>query len=113
MIRTHPRRGAALLVALDRDDDVASTILYHHERPDGGGYYGLDSDSTPVAAKVLALAEIYDAMTSCKLRTPIPSERALDQLTELKGESVDTDSVEALVDRLRTPPKTIPLAPMP
>ncbi len=112
LIRTHPRRGAALLAALDRDDDVASTILYHHERPDGGGYYGLDADSTPVTAKVLALAEIYDAMTTCKLRTPIPSERALDQLTELKGESVDSDSVEALVDRLRKTPKTIPLAPM-
>jgi HD-GYP domain-containing protein (c-di-GMP phosphodiesterase class II) len=112
LIRTHPRRGAALLAALDRDDDVASTILYHHERPDGAGYYGLDSESTPVAAKVLALAEIYDAMTSCKLRTPIPSKRALDRLTELKGESVDSDSVEALVDRLRTRPKTIPLASM-
>jgi HD-GYP domain-containing protein (c-di-GMP phosphodiesterase class II) len=62
---------------------------------------------------VLALAEVYDAMTSCRLRTPLPSERALDQLTERKGETVDSDSVEALVDRLRTTPKTIPLAPMP
>ncbi len=113
LIRTHPRRGAALLTALDRDDEVASTILYHHERPNGEGYYGLDSDSTPVAAKVLALAEVYDAMTSCRLRAPLPSERALDQLTERKGETVDSDSVEALVDRLRTTPKTIPLAPMP
>jgi len=113
LIRTHPRRGAALLTALDRDDDVASTILYHHERPNGEGYYGLDSDSTPVAARVLALAEVYDAMTSFRLRTPLPSERALDQLTERKGETVDSDSVEALVDRLRTTPKTIPLAPMP
>ena len=113
LIRTHPRRGAALLTALDRDDDVAATILYHHERPDGAGYYGLDSDSTPVAAKVLALAEVYDAMTSCRLHTPLPSERALDRLTERKGETVDTDCVEALVDRLRKVPKTIPLAPMP
>jgi HD-GYP domain-containing protein (c-di-GMP phosphodiesterase class II) len=113
LIRTHPRRGAALLSALDSDDDVASTILYHHERPDGEGYYGLDADSTPVAAKILALAEIYDAMTSCRLRTPVPSERALDQLSERKGQTVDSDSVEALVDRLRATPKTIPLARMP
>jgi len=113
LIRTHPRRGAALLTALDRDDEVASTILYHHERPDGEGYYGLNSDSTPVAAKVLALAEVYDAMTSCRLRRPLASGRALDQLTERKGQTVDSDSVEALVDRLRTTPKTIPLAPMP
>lgn len=113
LIRTHPRRGAALLTALDGDGDVASTILYHHERPDGEGYYGLGADSTPVAAKVLALAEVYDAMTSCRLTTPLPSERALDQLTERKGESVDSDCVDALVDRLRVTPKTIPLAPLP
>ena len=101
------------MVATNYIADVASTILYHHERPDGAGYYGLDSDSTPVAAKVLALAEVYDAMTSSRLRTPLPSGRALDQLSERKGESVDSDSVEALVDRLRTTPKTIPLASMP
>ena len=111
MIRKHPQRGAAILNALDRDDDVAATILYHHERPDGEGYYGLDSDSTPITAKVLALAEIYDAMTTCRLRTPIPSERALDSLSEHKGETVDSDCVEALVDRLRVTPTTIPLAP--
>ena len=113
LIRTHPRRGAAMLTALDRDDDVASTILYHHERPDGEGYYGLASDSMPVAAKVLALAEIYDAMTSCRLKRPLPSQRALDQLSDRKGETVDSDCVDALVDRLRTVPQTIPLARMP
>ena len=57
--------------------------------------------------------EIYDAMTSCRLQTPLPSERALDRLSESKGETVDSDCVEALVDRLRKVPKTIPLAPMP
>ncbi|MCH9046032.1 MAG: cytochrome c biogenesis protein CcsA [SAR324 cluster bacterium] len=103
----------ALLTALAGGGDVASTILYHHERPDGEGYYGLDADSTPVAARVLALAEVYDAMTSCRLTAPLPSERALDQLTEWKGESVDSDCVDALVDRLRVTPKTIPLAPLP
>jgi len=113
LIRTHPRRGAAILTALDRDDDVASTILYHHERPDGEGYYGLNSDATPVTAKVLALAEIYDAMTSCRLTAPLPSERALDSLSNLKGETVDSDCVEALIDRLRVTPNTIPLASAP
>ena len=113
LIRTHPRRGAALLTALDRDDDVASTILYHHERPNGEGYYGLDSDATPVAARVLALAEVYDAMTSCRLTAPLSSARALDQLTERKGETVDSDCMDALVDRLHVTPKTIPLAPAP
>jgi HD-GYP domain-containing protein (c-di-GMP phosphodiesterase class II) len=111
MIRKHPRRGAAILASLDRDDEVAATILYHHERPNGEGYYGRNSDSTPVTAKVLAVAEIYDAMTMSRLAAPIPSQRALSRLSELKGETVDSDCVEALVDRLRVTPTTIPLAP--
>ena len=109
MIRTHPRRGAALIAALDEEDSVASTILYHHERPDGDGYYGLAPEATPMAARVLAVAEVFDAMTSTKLRKPMGSERALDRLSECKGETVDSDCVEALVDRLRVVPKTIPL----
>ena len=113
LIRTHPKRGAALLAALDRDDEVAATILYHHERPDGEGYYGLDADATPVTAKALAVAEIYDAMTSCRLTPPLPSERALDRLAERKGESVDADCVEALIDRMRGTQSTIRLASNP
>lgn len=111
LIRKHPRRGAALLAALDRDDDVATSILYHHERPDGAGYYGIEAEATPVAARVLAVAEIYDAMTTCRLRTPLSSECALNRLSERKGKTVDADCVEALVDRLRVTPTTIALAP--
>ena len=111
MIRTHPRRGASLLAALDRDDEVAATILYHHERPNGDGYYGLAPEATPISARALAVAEIYDAMTSTQLTKPMTTGKALDRLSECKGETVDSDCVEALVDRLRVVPATIPLAP--
>jgi putative nucleotidyltransferase with HDIG domain len=40
LMRTHPERGAAILRALDRDEEVARAIQYHHERADGKGYYG-------------------------------------------------------------------------
>lgn len=113
LIRTHPRRGAALLDVLDRDDDVARTILYHHERPDGTGYYGVEWTKVPRAAKILAVSEVFDALTSSKVRQPLSSQNALERLEDSKGRSLDSDCVEALVDKLKPPPRTIPLAPRP
>ena len=109
LIRTHPRRGAALLQALDQDDDVAATILYHHERPDGNGYYGKPAESVPRTAQILAVAEVYDAMTSSLIKEPMPSMRALDALSDRRGEAYDADCVDALVDKLRPRSRTIPI----
>jgi putative nucleotidyltransferase with HDIG domain len=111
LIRTHPRRGAALLKALDRDDDVADTILYHHERPDGRGYYGLARSEIPCSARILAVAEVYDAMTSSRIREPLSSGEALHRMRTARGESLDGDCVEALTDKLSPGPQTIPFAP--
>jgi len=109
LIRTHPRKGAALLKALDRDEEVADTILYHHERPDGGGYYGLAGGEIPLAARILAVAEVYDAMTSSRVRGPLSSEQALHELRGTRGRSLDGDCVDALVEKLKPRPHSIPL----
>ena len=101
LIRTHPKRGAALIRELDCDDDVAETILCHHERPDGFGYYGLDVERIPVAARVLAVSEVYDGMTTTRLTDPMTSSHALERLESFKGVSLDADCVDALVDRLQ------------
>jgi len=111
MIRTHPKRGAALVRALDRDQAVVDTVLYHHERPDGSGYYGARPDKTPRSARALAVAEVYDAMTSSRIRVRLSRDEALAQLSERKGERLDSDCVEALVDSLKPRPYVIPLAP--
>ena len=113
LIRAHPRRGAALMRALDRDEEVADTILYHHERPNGGGYYGLDGDRIPRSARILAVAEVFDAMTNCRIRERVSPEVALGRLPEIRGEILDADCVDALVDKLRPRPRSIPLAPRP
>jgi putative nucleotidyltransferase with HDIG domain len=111
LIRTHPRKGVTLLKALDRDEEVADTILYHHERPDGGGYYGLSGEEIPLAARILAVAEVYDAMTSSRVRSPLPSAEALTELRSSRGSSLDGDCVDALVDKLSPRPESIPLVP--
>jgi HD-GYP domain-containing protein (c-di-GMP phosphodiesterase class II) len=108
-IRSHPRRGADLLRALDPQVDVARTVLYHHERPDGGGYYGKWGE-VPRTARALAVAEVYDAMISSRVKDRLPQGRALTRLDELKGDALDTDCVEALTSRLRRRAKSIPLS---
>ena len=110
MIRTHPARGAALLRALDRDERVARVVLYHHERPDGRGYYGKDAQGVPRAAFALAVAEAYDAMTSCQLGERLTPSAALRALTAEKGRAFDARAVEALVEVLEPRVQSIPLS---
>jgi HD-GYP domain-containing protein (c-di-GMP phosphodiesterase class II) len=109
LIRTHPKKGATLLRALDKQDhEVANVVLYHHERPDGRGYYGLDGDTIPLSARILAVAEVYDAMTSSRLRDRLSNEEALSRLRSTRGESLDADCVDALVGKLQPSPGSIP-----
>ena len=112
LIRTHPQRGADLLRALDSDEQVADAILYHHECPDGSGYYGQAADRTSRAARILAVAEVYDAMTSSQVKQPLRRDEALDQLAARKGRTLDADCVEALIDTLRPKPGVLPLSPL-
>ncbi len=109
LIRTHPRKGASLLRALDPDPRVANTILYHHERPDGSGYYG-EWDKVPRTARALAVAEVYDAMLSSQFRNTMTVPEALDRIVAMKGTSLDSDCVEALASKLTPRPRTIPLS---
>jgi HD-GYP domain-containing protein (c-di-GMP phosphodiesterase class II) len=110
LLRTHPKKGAALMRALDKDEDVARTILYHHERPDGNGYYGKSERAIPLEAKALAVAETYDAMTRSRVRATVSSEAALRCLSDQKNRSFDPDCVEALTDALRPRQSSIPLS---
>jgi putative nucleotidyltransferase with HDIG domain len=112
MIRTHPKRGAALIRELDCDDNVAETILCHHERPDGFGYYGLDDERIPIAARALAVSEVFDGMTTTSLTDPMTSSSAMERLEQFKGVSLDSDCVEALVDRLQPTPSKLTISPV-
>jgi putative nucleotidyltransferase with HDIG domain len=113
LIRTHPERGAALLRALERDERICEAILYHHEQPDGAGYYGKSAEDVPRASSILGVAEAYDAMTSTRLAPPLSGQVALDKLREQRGLKYDADCVDALVDTLRPRSQSIPLSPRP
>jgi putative nucleotidyltransferase with HDIG domain len=65
LIRTHPEVGCALAQLLGHDDSVRSLIRHHHEHWDGSGYpYGLQEAAIPVGARVIAIADVFDALTS-------------------------------------------------
>ncbi len=110
LMRTHPKKGAALMRALDRDEEVVHTILCHHERPDGTGYYGKSGRSVPITSRVLAVAETYDAMTHSQVRARISQEDALEYLRQGRGHMFDADCVDALNDVLQPRRTSIPLS---
>lgn len=67
MMRGHAEGGVALLGDLEFPWDVRPIVLSHHERWDGRGYpHGLASEAIPLSARVLAVADVYDALTSVR-----------------------------------------------
>ena len=65
LLQSHPRDGAALLAAFSFLCEPARLIAHHHERWDGAGYpYGLRGSYIPVGARILALADVFDAIAS-------------------------------------------------
>lgn len=100
LIRTHTERGATILRALDKDDAVVDAILYHHENVDGGGYFGRRGEQIPRVARILAVAEGFDAMTTSLVRKRLTPDAALGLMRERRGEHWDGECVDALVGAL-------------
>ena len=112
-MRDHPQVGAAVVAVLDEDTSVVEAVRYHHERPDGHGYYHRDADHIPRAAAVVAVAEAFDAMTHSHLQRRHSRREALRRLRELAGDRFDEQCVGALTDVLRTRPGNGLAAPVP
>lgn len=105
LMRTHARIGEStlLIAAMDNESDrsllaVASRIAgAHHERWDGRGYpRGLQGDEIPLEARITALADTYDALTSDRHRPqPLSHDAACAELLRLKGTKLDPLLVDA------------------
>ena len=64
-VRCHPLIGAALLKDIDFLDSVVDLVLFHHEREDGNGYpFGLTGGEIPPGAKIVSIADCFDAVTT-------------------------------------------------
>jgi diguanylate cyclase (GGDEF)-like protein/putative nucleotidyltransferase with HDIG domain len=100
-IRTHPEIGARLL-AHPELDDVRGWVLAHHERPDGKGYpFGLSGEDIPIEARILAIADAYEAMTSERAyRSALGDEVAVAELQCGAGTQFDAALVGVFLDAL-------------
>ena len=104
LIELHPAVGAEILsgVALLEGEGL-SVVLSHHERWDGGGYpVGLIGDRIPLGARIFALADALDAMTSDRpYRAALTWEKATDEILSHDGSQFDPKVVRAFCTRER------------
>lgn len=96
-IRPHPERGWAILQGVEQLGYLIPGVLHHHEQYDGRGYPdGLAGDAIPLSARILAVADAYDAMVSDRpYRKGMPQERVERILREGAGSQWDPAVVDA------------------
>jgi len=101
VLERHPQIGFRMLETLGVDP-VAEWVLHHHERWDGNGYPdGLAEDAIPLGARIIFVADAYDAMTSDRVyRERLSEEEALEELESCAGTQFDPAVVAALADEL-------------
>lgn len=99
-IWAHPDLGVAILKRVDSLKDCLAGVRYHHERYDGKGYpAGLKGENIPLDARILAVADAYDAMTSERpyRRDKFSTEQALDELNRCAGTQFDPKIVKVFI----------------
>ena len=105
LMREHPAIGLRILEGVPHMDVVRAVVYSHHERWDGAGYpEGLKDEQIPLAARVFAAVDAFDAITTDRpYRAAVSLEEALHRLREASGTQFAPDAVEAihLVERGR------------
>jgi diguanylate cyclase (GGDEF)-like protein/putative nucleotidyltransferase with HDIG domain len=98
-IKSHPKLGATIVGNIPNLVPCVSTILHHHERWDGGGYpEGLKGEEISIEARVLAIADSYEAMSSARpYRPALSSERVLKELRHGAGSQFDPELVKVFI----------------
>src|SRR5581483_2079527 len=99
LMRRHPLIGAQIIAPFDFLADGALVVRHHHERWDGSGYPdGLAGEAIPLGARIVAVADVYDALTSERpYRSALPADRAVAYLRAEAGRTLDRTVVTAFV----------------
>lgn len=109
IIKQHTIVGGNALAAVDAELKEQSFLTlgkeiayYHHESWDGNGYpEGLEGETIPLSARIVALADVYDALTTKRVyKNAYSHKKAVDIILEEKGKKFDPDIVEAFVTNL-------------
>jgi len=101
-MRRHPVVGAQIVAPFEFFARAAPLIRHHHERWDGSGYPdGLVGRSIPLGARIVAVADVFDALTSTRpYRVAISADAAIERLAAEAGRTLDPDVVSVTVQVL-------------
>ena len=101
VLQHHPQIGHRMLESLGVEP-IADWVLHHHERWDGAGYPDrLRGDEIPLGARIIFVADAWDAMTSERVyRTPLSEREAMDELERCAGSQFDPMVVDAFYEEL-------------
>ena len=99
LMAQHPSEGARIIQALSFLEHLAPVVRSHHERLDGTGYpNGTKEQNIPLAARIIAVADTADAMTSDRsYRKALPAEEMLAELERVSGQQLDPQCVQAFL----------------
>jgi putative nucleotidyltransferase with HDIG domain len=99
VMKTHTTRGCQLLEHIPQMHDITPGIRCHHEQMDGKGYpHGLKGEEIPMIARIIAVADCFDAMTTARpYQDPAPVGYALGMVRSAAGIKYDALVVEALI----------------
>jgi HD-GYP domain-containing protein (c-di-GMP phosphodiesterase class II) len=103
VIKQHTKKSIELLVPLNLSRDIISYIQHHHERYDGTGYPdGLAGERIPLGARIIAISDSYDSMTSDRpYRKPLTNGDAKSELLKNAGKQFDPKLVSLFLDVLK------------
>jgi putative nucleotidyltransferase with HDIG domain len=104
ILKLHPRIGAEILAPIQSLADIIPAIASHHERMDGKGYPdGLKGDKIPLLARMVAVADTYDALTSDRpYRKGFSNDEALTIIEDIKGTQLCADCVQSFLKSVET-----------
>lgn len=102
ILRNHPNYSIDILEPLSDMESLIDTIKYHHERYDGKGYpYGIKGNNIPLEARILCVADAYDAMLSDRpYRKGMEKEQAVEELKAESGTQFDPVIVDTFINIL-------------
>jgi len=99
LIKRHSQMGAEIIEHIRQLKEIVPGVKYHHEQIDGKGYPdGLKGESIPMIAKIVAVADTYDAMTTDRpYRRALSKETAIEELKRCSGTQFDQEVVNAFI----------------
>ncbi len=100
LMKQHPTAGAKILRGISHLQAAMPYILYHHERWDGTGYpEGLKGRAIPIEARILAITDVYDALTTARPYHPVRARNEVMQFIQMQsGKQFDPDLAPIFID---------------